>query len=160
MNKYILILFAMSLIVSCSQVTSTTSNGFGPRDFAITMGSQSSVDVVIAMDKLWKEGDFDGMREHISDTARFVWEDGRVHSREEFINSLKSDSLIYSWTFDWAFSVRDDNSVETNEWVNAGFNVVATSKIGDTLERGHYNEWYRINKDGKISFWYNTKANR
>jgi len=109
MNKYILILFAMSLIVSCSQVTSTTSNGFGPRDFAITMGSQSSVDVVIAMDKLWKEGDFDGMREHISDSARFVWEDGRVHSREEFINSLKSDSLMYSWTFDWAFSVKDDN---------------------------------------------------
>ena len=50
MKKYILILFAMSLIVSCSQVNSTTSNGFGPRDFPITMGSQSSVDVVIAMD--------------------------------------------------------------------------------------------------------------
>ena len=90
MNKFILTLFAMSFIVSCSKLTSTTSNGFGPRDFPITMGSQSSVDVVIAMDKLWKEGDFDGMREHISDSARFVWEDGRVHSREEFINSLKS----------------------------------------------------------------------
>ena len=124
------------------------------------MGSQSSVDVVIAMDKLWKEGDFDGMREHISDSAQFVWEDGRVHSREEFINSLKSDSLMYSWTFDWAFSVKDDNAEETNEWVNAGFNVIAATKSGDTLDRGHYNEWYRINKDGKISFWYNTKANR
>ena len=106
MKKYIILLFAMTLIVSCTQVTSTPSNGFGPRDFPITMGSQSSVDVVIAMDKLWKEGNFDGMREHISDTARFVWEDGRVHSREEFINSLKSDSLMYSWTFDWAFSVK------------------------------------------------------
>jgi len=49
---------------------------------------------------------------------------------------------------------------ETNEWVNAGFNVIAATKSGDTLDRGHYNEWYRINKDGKISFWYNTKANR
>ena len=65
MKKYIILLFAMTLIVSCTQVTSTPSNGFGPRDFPITMGSQSSVDVVIAMDKLWKEGDFDGMREHI-----------------------------------------------------------------------------------------------
>ena len=48
----------------------------------------------------------------------------------------------------------------SNEWVNAGFNVIAATKSGDTLDRGHYNEWYRINKDGKISFWYNTKANR
>ena len=160
MKKNILVLFAMSLIVSCSQVTSTTSNGFAPRDFPITMGSQSSVDVVIAMDKLWEEGDFDGMREHISDSARFVWEDGRVHSREEFINSLKSDTLMYSWTFDWAFSVKDDNPQEINEWVNAGFNVVETTKSGDTLGRAHYNEWYLINKDGKISFWFNTKPNR
>ena len=67
---------------------------------------------------------------------------------------------MYSWTFDWAFSVKDDNGEETNEWVNAGFNVIAATKSGDTLDRGHYNEWYRINKDGKISFWYNTKANR
>ncbi len=160
MKKYILILFALTLIVSCSQVSSNTANGFGPRNFPITMGSQSSVDVVIEMDKLWKESDFDGMREYISDSARFVWEDGRTHNRDEFINSLKSDSLMYSWTFDWAFSVKDDNSEETNEWVNAGFNVVATNKSGDTLGGGHYNEWYLINKDGKISFWFNTKANR
>ena len=49
---------------------------------------------------------------------------------------------MYSWTFDWAFSVKDDNPQEINEWVNAGFNVVETTKSGDTLGRAHYNEWY------------------
>ena len=52
------------------------------------------------------------------------------------------------------------NHVSESELENAGFNVVETTKSGDTLGRAHYNEWYLINKDGKISFWFNTKANR
>ena len=81
-----------TLILSCTQTN--PSNGFSPRETAITMGSQTSVDVVIAMDKLWSDGNFDGMREIIADSARFVWYDGKVQSTEEFIAELKL-SLIH-----------------------------------------------------------------
>ena len=80
-----------ALIVSCTQTN--PANGFSPRETAITMGSQASVDVVIAMDKLWSDANFEGMREIIADSAQFVWYDGKVQNTEEFIAELKSDTL-------------------------------------------------------------------
>jgi hypothetical protein len=112
------------------------------------------------MDKLWSESNFDGMRELISDSAQFVWQNGISQNPDEFIEALKADTLNYSWSFDWAFSVKDDNSDGKNQWVNAGFNGTVNDSEGNALESAHYNEWYLINEDGKVAFWYNLKADR
>ena len=146
------------LIVSCTQTN--PANGFSPRETAITMGSQASVDVVIAMDKLWSEGNYEGMREMIADSAQFRWYDGKVQNTEEFIAELKSDTLSYEWSFDWAFSIKDDNPEATSEWVNAGFNGSVSDSEGTELEKALFNEWYLINDQGKITYWFNLKAER
>ena len=112
------------------------------------------------MDKLWSDANFEGMREIIADSAQFVWYDGKVQNTEEFIAELKSDTLSYEWSFDWAFSVKDDNPEATSEWVNAGFNGSVSDSEGTVLEKALFNEWYLINEQGKIAYWFNLKAAR
>ena len=68
MKKLFLLLFTMSLIVSCSKVTSTTSNAFGPYDGqSVYLGNQSSVDAFKEIDAAWAKRDYEALKNLILD---------------------------------------------------------------------------------------------
>ena len=50
-------------LISCGQECDIESNGFALwKGQTVMMGSQASVDVVIAMDKVWAERDYDALK--------------------------------------------------------------------------------------------------
>ena len=63
--KNIIYLFSLCLLLtSCGQECVVESNGFAPMEGqTVMMGSQASVDVVIAMDKVWAERDYDAIKD-------------------------------------------------------------------------------------------------
>lgn len=148
----------VGVLASCT--VPTASNGFSPRGNAITLGSQSSVDVVVEFDKYWSAEDFASMRGLIADSATFSFENGtKFETADAFIAAISSDTLSYDWNFSWAFAIKDDNAEITSEWVNAGFDVTQSSTEGEVMSKNHFNEWYLI-ENGKIQYWFNTKAKR
>ncbi len=140
----------------------TESNGFTRLGQTISMGNQSSVDVVVEMDKAWMSADFDKLASFISDSAKITMSDGQKASNaEEFISIVKKeydqvmeiDSTKWSWVMDYAFSVKVSKMDSVNapntrgEYVNAGF-----TSIDSTL----YNEWYQI-ENGKVIYMSSYK---
>ena len=54
------------------------------------LGTQSAVDVVLALDKVWKEGKYDEAATFFSDSVRITQPNGkRLFSATEFMNQIK-----------------------------------------------------------------------
>ena len=153
------ICFAVTLLASCAPAhdvePTICSNGFAPSGNAITMGSESSVDLVKAIDVEWAKLDLDAMRRFYSDTCVYEWNDGdQFQGFDAFADKLDKDTLDYSWNMIWAYSV-DDNQEEPGDWVHAGFDEVGTLE-GDTIEKAVIEEWYFI-QNGQVQYYSNTK---
>ena len=89
MKNYIFI-FCILLFSSCNQECEVVSNGFAPQEGqTVMMGSQASVDVVIAMDKAWAARDYETLKSFIADGALMQFEDGQVaNNGDEFISII------------------------------------------------------------------------
>tara|TARA_A100001015_G_scaffold118448_1_gene131351 strand:- start:2529 stop:3131 length:603 start_codon:yes stop_codon:yes gene_type:complete len=164
MKKYLTILCVILTVISCGPQMDceTESNGFTRLGQTISMGNQSSVDVVVEMDKAWMSADFDKLASFISDSAKITMSDGQKASNaEEFISIVKKeydqvmeiDSTKWSWVMDYAFSVKVSKMDSVNapntrgEYVNAGFTSIDSTS---------YNEWYQI-ENGKVIYMSSYK---
>ena len=71
---------AATLLVACTPTpvseSAVCANGFAPTGKPVTMGSESSVDLVKAIDVEWAKLDLEAMRRFYSDTCRYEWNDG------------------------------------------------------------------------------------
>lgn len=131
------------------------ANGFAPTGKPVTMGSESSIDLVKAIDVEWAKLDMEAMRRFYSDTCRFEWNDGdQFLGFDAFAAKLAQDTLDYSWTMMWAFAVDDDQD-EPGDWVHAGFDEVGTLN-GDTVETAFIEEWYFV-LEGQVHAYSNSK---
>lgn len=161
MKNYIFI-FCMLLFSSCNQECEVVSNGFAPQEGqTVMMGSQASVDVVVAMDKAWAARDYETLKSFIADGALMQFEDGQVaNNGDDFIAIIDKqyqDGLAEGnsgeWKFRYAFAIKPSKPEGTDyannrgEWVNAGFDG----------SDGNYNEWYQV-ENGKIISWSQTKG--
>ena len=135
-----------------------TGSGFSPEGGAVHFGSEASIDIVKGIDSAWAQRDMERLATFFSDTAKFDWYDGKSYDGvDSFIGRIMEDTLDSAWDFRWAYSI-DANIEEPGDWVHAGFDV-RSSKDGEPVEHAWFQEWYYI-EDGKVSYWYNTKAIR
>lgn len=164
MKNYVNI-FCLLLLMSCNQDgqnCQTISNGFAPQEGqTIIMGSQASVDVVVAMDKAWAARDYEELKSFVADGALMQFENGQVaNNGDEFVAIIDkqykeglSEGNSGEWKFRYAFAIKPSKPEGTNyennrgEWVNAGFDG----------SDGSYNEWYQV-ENGKIISWSQTKG--
>ena len=142
----------------CPPNSTNDSSGFSPEGGPVHSGSETSVDIVKGIDSAWAEMDMERLATFFSDTAKFDWYDWKSYDGvDAFIERIMADTLDNEWDFRWAYSL-DANIEDPGDWVHAGFDVRAT-KNEEAVEHALYQEWYYI-EDGKVSYWYNTKAIR
>ena len=83
--------------VSLVESSSRCANGFAPTGNPVTMGTESSVDLVKSIDAEWAKMDLEAMRKFYSDTCVFEWNDGdQFQGFEAFASKLAKDTLDYS----------------------------------------------------------------
>jgi hypothetical protein len=150
---------AAIVLVACAPANEAEpmacSSGFAPTGNALTFGSESSVELVKAIDAEWAKLDLGSMRQFYSDTCLFEWNDGdQFQGFDAFAAKLSGDTLDYSWNMIWAYCV-DDDQEEPGDWVHAGFDEVGTF-AGDTVEKVIIEEWYYI-RDEKVQYYSNSK---
>ena len=150
-NSILLILTITLLLSSCDTNTPERTIGFVTGDNAELqwhLGTQQAIDVVTTVDALWKNQDYEGMREFFADSVKVLRPNGTyTNSFDSFVESL-SDGSNVSWSYDYAFSVDLDPEVG-GEHVQAGFSVTYPG-TDDSDERIDYqHESYYI-VDGKI----------
>ena len=145
-------MFTITLLLSsCDTNTPERNIGFVTGDNSELqwhLGTQGAIDVVTTVDSLWKNQDYEGMREFFADTVKVLRPNGTyTNSFDSFIESL-SDGSNVTWSYDYAFSVDLDPEVG-GEHVQAGFSVTYPG-TNDSDERIDYqHESYYI-VDGKI----------
>ncbi len=145
-------MFTITLLLSsCDTNTPERNIGFVTGDNSELqwhLGTQEAIDVVTTVDSLWKNQDYEGMREFFADTVKVLRPNGTyTNSFDSFIESL-SDGSNVTWSYDYAFSVDLDPEVG-GEHVQAGFSVTYPG-TNDSDERIDYqHESYYI-VDGKI----------
>ena len=145
-------MFTITLLLSsCDTNTPERNIGFVTGDNSELqwhLGTQEAIDVVTTVDSLWKNQDYEGMREFFADTVKVLRPNGTyTNSFDSFIESL-SDGSNVTWSYDYAFSV-DHNPEVGGEHVQAGFSVTYPG-TNDSDERIDYqHESYYI-VDGKI----------
>ncbi len=152
MKNSILLMFTITLLLSsCDTNTPERNIGFVTGDNSELqwhLGTQEAIDVVTTVDSLWKNQDYEGMREFFADSVKVLRPNGTyTNSFDSFIESL-SDGSNVTWSYDYAFSVDLDPEVG-GEHVQAGFSVTYPG-TNDSDERIDYqHESYYI-VDGKI----------
>jgi len=152
------LLIATGCQAPAEENTLATSSGFSPEGGPVYFGSEASVDLVKDIDKAWANMDMEQLATFFSDTATFEWYDGAQYiGTDAFIERIMADTLDNEWEFRWAYSV-DADTEKPGDWVQAGFEV-NSSKDSVLVEQAWYHEWYYI-EDGKVQYWYNTKAVR
>ena len=145
-------MFTITLLLSsCDTNTPERNIGFVTGDNSELqwhLGTQEAIDVVTTVDSLWKNQDYEGMREFFADTVKVLRPNGTyTNSFDSFIESLTDGSNV-TWSYDYAFSVDLDPEVG-GEHVQAGFSVTYPG-TNDSDERIDYqHESYYI-VDGKI----------
>lgn len=163
MRLYSTLFLGLFLLASCNPggespgdaSATPCANGFAPTGNPVSMGSESAVDLVKAIDAEWAKMDLDAMRKFYSDTCVFEWNDGdQFQGFEAFAEKLSKDTLDYSWKMMWAFSV-DDDANAPGAWVHAGFDEVGTLE-GDTVEKAVIEEWYMV-QDDQVQYYSNSK---
>tara|TARA_B110000438_G_scaffold163133_1_gene156161 strand:- start:1098 stop:1592 length:495 start_codon:yes stop_codon:yes gene_type:complete len=155
------LIISISLIFFTGCESTQKSNGFARDESAKGMswhiGSQSSVELVTKLDKVWSNKDFENMRIFFDDTATFEFAEGhKFKSFDGFVGHIKKQlgDQDASWTYDYAVAV-DLAPGEGGDWVNAGFTSDVSESKEDT-SKIFYNEWYYI-VDGKIRYWSQSR---
>ena len=145
-------MFTITLLLSsCDTNTPERNIGFVTGDNSELqwhLGTQEAIDVVTTVDSLWKNQDYEGMREFFADTVKVLRPNGTyTNSFDSFIESL-SDGSNVTWSQDYAFSVDLDPEVG-GEHVQAGFSITypATEDSDERIDYQH-ESYYVV--DGKI----------
>ncbi|MCP4909098.1 MAG: nuclear transport factor 2 family protein, partial [Bacteroidetes bacterium] len=113
--------------------------------------TDGAVQVVRDLDEVWANQNWEGVREMLSDTAKFYWRNGGVQSVDEFMAQISSDSTgAATWKFNGAFSVDLDPTIG-GEHVHAAFSV-STKTDSTTVNRDVIERYYII--DGKVVTWH------
>ena len=138
--------------------TAQKSNGFvrTMEGYSYHISGQSSVDLVMELDKVWAARDYDKMRTFFSDTTSFSFAEGeKFNSLDGFIGHVKKQMEAgNTWTAEYAFAV-DVAPGEGGDWVNAAFRVGLPESDPKKKEEIFY-EWYYV-KNGKIHTWSQSK---
>ena len=138
--------------------TAQKSNGFARtmEGYSWNISGQSSIDLVMELDKVWAARDYDKMRTFFSDTASFSFAEGeQFNSIDGFIGHVKKQAEAgNTWTTEYAFAV-DVAPGEGGDWVNAAFRVGLPESDPKKKEEIFY-EWYYV-KNGKIHNWSQSK---
>ena len=115
------------------------------------LGTDEAIQVVRDLDEVWANQNWEGVREMLSDTAKFYWRNGGVQSVDEFMAQISSDSTgAATWKFNGAFSVDLDPTIG-GEHVHAAFSV-STKTDSTTVNRDVIERYYII--DGKVVTWH------
>jgi len=151
-NSILISLFTFSIFLSgCETNTPERAIGFVTgenSDSQWHLGTQEAIDVVNTVDQLWKDQDYEGMRQYFADSVVVMRPNGlSTNTFDSFIESISTGGNT-TWTYDYAFSVDLDPSIG-GEHVQAGFTVIypATDdkEESSTLQQESY---YIV--DGKI----------
>ena len=138
--------------------TAQKSNGFvrTMEGYSYHISGQSSVDLVMELDKAWAAQDYEKMRTFFADTASFSFAEGeKFNSLDGFIGHVKKQMEAgNTWTAEYAFAV-DVAPGEGGDWVNAAFRVGLPESDPKKKEEVFY-EWYYV-KNGKIHTWSQSK---
>ena len=138
--------------------TAQKSNGFvrTMEGYSYHISGQSSVDLVMELDKAWAAQDYEKMRTFFADTASFSFAEGeKFNSLDGFIGHVKKQMEAgNTWTAEYAFAV-DVAPGEGGDWVNAAFRVELPELDPKKKEEVFY-EWYYV-KNGKIHTWSQSK---
>ncbi|HHZ98665.1 MAG TPA: nuclear transport factor 2 family protein [Candidatus Marinimicrobia bacterium] len=138
--------------------TAQKSNGFvrTMEGYSYHISGQSSVDLVMELDKAWAAQDYEKMRTFFADTASFSFAEGeKFNSLDGFIGHVKKQMEAgNTWTAEYAFAV-DVAPGEGGDWVNAAFRVELPESDPKKKEEVFY-EWYYV-KNGKIHTWSQSK---
>ena len=133
--------------------TAQKSNGFvrTMEGYSYHISGQSSVDLVMELDKAWAAQDYEKMRTFFADTASFSFAEGeKFNSLDGFIGHVKKQMEAgNTWTAEYAFAG------EGGDWVNAAFRVELPESDPKKKEEVFY-EWYYV-KNGKIHTWSQSK---
>ena len=155
MKQFLALIIFTMMIGGCD--TAQKSNGFANalEGYSWHISGQSSVDLVVDLDKVWGE-DYDKMRTFFVDTTSFSFAEGQQYNTVDgFISHVKKQmENSTGWTMDYAFAV-DLSPGEGGDWVNASFTVDAPESDPDTSQQIFY-EWYYV-KNGKIHNWRQSK---
>ena len=148
MKKVLSIFAILIFLVGCE--SSPKSNGFIKNNpsGSFTIGKQSSVDLVVELDKHWGV-DYDKMKTFFVDTVKSRFEAGESYETlDGFIGQVKESMSEnvgdQNWSMEGAFSI-DANGAEEGECVNAWFLVEAS----DSQPKRQIVEYYFV-KNGKI----------
>ena len=116
----------------------------------MVLGTQEAVDVVVALDKVWKERKYDEAVKFFADSVRITPPNGkRVFSASEFMNGFKENENSKRITWD----LRSIHSVDLSpdqggEHVQANFRMKYTDSIGNETKWTSMESYYVV--DGKV----------
>lgn len=157
--KKVFIFLSIIAFVGCTAPNAQVSRiGTAGDGGSVGVGSQASVDIIVALDEAWKKYDFKAMRSMFADSAIFYTDNGSIKNIQEFLDDIAKDAssdTVSTWDMTYVFSVNSDNDTAGGEWVNAGFKVEG-SVNDSTIVKNNYIEWYYV-IDGKVAEYSSSK---
>ena len=156
MKKLLLFSFLLVVIASCQEPVKERQIGFHPnqdedvKNTGWYLGTQEAIDVVVALDKVWKERKFDEAATFFADSVRITRANGkRYASATQFLNEIEANENSKRITWD----LRSIHSVDLSPdqggaHVQANFRMKYTDSIGNETEWTSMESYYVV--DGKV----------
>lgn len=162
--KKIVLCSLVGLILACQPQATEREIGFHPNpdpDVANTgwyLGTDAAIDVVVALDKVWKERDYDRMATFFADSVRITNSRGqRFYTAADFFAPMKTqENSTFSWELMAAYAV-DISPERGGEHVQARFKNQWKDSLGQEYTNFSHESYYVV--DGKI-VWLDQYAQR
>lgn len=160
-----LLFFSLSLaLLSCQTASPEREIGYHPnkdKDVVNTgwyLGTDAAIDVVVALDKVWKERDFETMATFFADSVRITTSRGqRYYTAEAFFAPMKErKNPSLSWELMSIHSV-DIKPNTGGEHVMARFKNTWKDSLGNDRISNSFESYYVV--DGKV-VWLDQFAQR
>ena len=154
MKKTLLSIITFTLI-SCQTVSSEREIGYHPNtdpDVANTgwyLGTDTAIDVVLRLDKVWKNWDYEAMRPFFADSVRITTSRGeRFTTADAYFDDMKKrDYNNFSWELLSIYSVDIKPNVG-GEHVQAYFKNIWKDSLGNDKTSNSQESYYVV--DGKV----------
>ena len=143
-------------IMACQGPVKEREIGFHPnqdedvKNTGWYLGTQEAIDVVVALDKVWKERKFDEAATFFADSVRITRANGKGYaSATQFLNEIEENENSKRITWD----LRSIHSVDLSpdqggEHVQANFRMKYTDSIGNETKWTSMESYYVV--DGKV----------
>jgi|TARA_X000000950_G_scaffold171858_1_gene209389 hypothetical protein len=156
MRKIILPTLLTFILFSCQTSQSEREIGFHPnpnedvKNTGWYLGTQEAIDVVLELDKVWKERKYDEATTFFADSVRITAPNGkRFLSASDFMNGFKENENAERITWDISsISSLDISPNQGGEHVGAWFNMKYTDSLDKVTEWKGYESYYVV--DGKV----------